>query len=70
MYELPKTIPDVKMLLGPEELGSPTLFLLKKVDFKSFNANGAIVRCPLTVNNGPLMSLTRFFEGHPRLVSC
>jgi hypothetical protein len=49
MYELPKTIPDVKMLLGPEELGSTILFLLKKVDFKSFNANGAIVRCPLAV---------------------
>jgi hypothetical protein len=49
MYELPKTIPDVKMLLEPEELGSTTLFLLKKVDFKSFNANGAIVRCPLAV---------------------
>jgi hypothetical protein len=49
MFELPKTIPDVKMLLGPEELGSTILFLLKKVDFKSFNANGAIVRCPLAV---------------------
>jgi hypothetical protein len=48
MYELPKTIPDVKMLLGPEELGS-TIFFLKKADFKSVNANGAIVRCPLTV---------------------
>jgi len=30
MYELPKTIPDVKMLLGPEKLGSTILFLLKK----------------------------------------
>ncbi len=32
MYELPRTIPDVKMLLAlpPEELGSTILFLLKK----------------------------------------
>jgi hypothetical protein len=49
MYELPKTIPDLKMLLGPEELGSTILFLLKKVDFKSFKAHGAIIHCPLTV---------------------
>ena len=32
MYELPRTIPDVKMLLAlaPEELASTILFLLKK----------------------------------------
>jgi hypothetical protein len=30
MYELPKTIPAVKMLLAPEEVGSTILFLLKK----------------------------------------
>jgi hypothetical protein len=30
MFELPKTIPAVKMLLAPEELGSTILFLLKK----------------------------------------
>jgi hypothetical protein len=46
MYELPKTIPAVKMLLAPEEPGSTILFLLKKGIFKSFKANGAIVRCP------------------------
>jgi hypothetical protein len=32
VYELPRTIPDVKMLLAlaPEELASTILFLLKK----------------------------------------
>jgi hypothetical protein len=30
IYELPKTIPPVKMLLAPEERGSTILFLLKK----------------------------------------
>ena len=30
MYELPRTIPDVKMRLAPEELGSTILFLLRK----------------------------------------
>jgi hypothetical protein len=30
IYELPKTIAPVKMLLAPEELGSTILFLLKK----------------------------------------
>jgi hypothetical protein len=30
VYELPKTISVVKMLLAPEELGSTILFLLKK----------------------------------------
>jgi hypothetical protein len=30
MYEVPRTIPDVKMLLAPELLGSTILFLLKK----------------------------------------
>jgi hypothetical protein len=49
IYELPETIPPVKMLLAPEELGSTILFLLKKWIFKSFKANGAIVRCPLAV---------------------
>jgi hypothetical protein len=49
IYELPKTIPPVKMLLAPEELGSTILFPLEEVDFKSFKASGAIVRCPLTV---------------------
>ena len=49
MYELPKTIPGVKMLLAPEEPGSMILLLLKKWVSKSFKANGAIVRCPLTV---------------------
>ena len=33
MYELPRTIPDVKMLLAPEDLGSTILFLLRS-DFK------------------------------------
>jgi hypothetical protein len=49
IYELPRTIPDVKMLLALEELGSTILFLLKKWISKSFQANGAIVRCPLAV---------------------
>jgi hypothetical protein len=30
MYELPRTIPYVRMLLAPEELGSTILFLSKK----------------------------------------
>lgn len=30
MYKLPRAIPDVKMLLAPEKLGSTILFLLKK----------------------------------------
>ena len=30
MDELARTIPDVKMLLAPEELGSTILFLLKE----------------------------------------
>ena len=29
MYELGRTIPDVKMLLAPEELGSTILFLAR-----------------------------------------
>ena len=35
MYELARTIPDVKMLLAPEELGSTILFLLKKWSSKA-----------------------------------
>jgi hypothetical protein len=49
MYELPRTIPDAKMHLAPEDLGSTILFLLRKWISKSFKANGAIVHCPLTV---------------------
>jgi hypothetical protein len=41
MYELPRTIPDVKMLLA--------LAMESAGDFKSFKASGAIVRCPLAV---------------------
>jgi transcriptional regulator with XRE-family HTH domain len=39
MYELPRTIPDVKMLLAlaPEELGSTLLFLLKKRNEPKFH---------------------------------
>jgi hypothetical protein len=39
MYELPRTIPDVKMLLAlaPEELGSTILFLLKKRNEAKFH---------------------------------
>jgi hypothetical protein len=33
-YELPRTIPDVKMLLAPEDLGSTILLPLEEVDFK------------------------------------
>ena len=40
MYELPKTIPPVKMLLAREELGSTILFLLKKWISKAFQLNG------------------------------
>jgi hypothetical protein len=42
-------IPDARMHLAPENLGSTILSLLKKWISKSFNANGAIVHCPLTV---------------------
>ena len=49
MYELPRTIPDVKMLLAPEDLGSTILILLREWISKSFKANGAIVHCPFTV---------------------
>jgi len=49
MYELRRTIPDVKMLLAPEDLGSTILFLLRKWISKSFKANRAILHCPLTV---------------------
>ena len=47
-YELPRTIPDVKMLLAlaPEDWDQRSL---EEVDFKSSKANGAIVRCPLAV---------------------
>jgi len=31
MYELRRTIPDVKMLLAPEDLGSMILFLLRLI---------------------------------------
>ena len=39
MYELPRTIPDVKMLLAlaPEELGSTILFLPKKRNEAKFH---------------------------------
>jgi hypothetical protein len=39
MYEFPRTIPDVKMLLAlvPEELGSTILFLLKKRNEAKFH---------------------------------
>jgi hypothetical protein len=39
MYELPRTIPDVKMLLAlaPEELASTILFLLKKRNEAKFH---------------------------------
>jgi hypothetical protein len=49
MYELPKTIPEVKMLLGARGAGINDPLPLEEVDFKNFNANGAIVRCPLAV---------------------
>jgi hypothetical protein len=41
MYELPRTIPDVKMLLAPppEELGSTILFLLKKRNEAKFHTD-------------------------------
>jgi hypothetical protein len=41
MYELARTIPDVKMLLARA--------MESASDFKSFKAHSAIVRCPLTV---------------------
>jgi hypothetical protein len=52
MYELPKTIPAVEMLLALEELGLTILFLLKKWISK---ASRLVVRsslsfnCPITV---------------------
>jgi hypothetical protein len=49
MYELPRTLPDARMPLAPEYLGSTILFLVRKWISKSFKANGAIVPCPLTV---------------------
>ena len=49
MYEFPRTIPDVKMLLAPEELGINDPLPLEEADFKAFKANGAIVRCPSAV---------------------
>jgi hypothetical protein len=61
LYELPKTIPAVKMLLAPEELGSTNPLPLENVDFKSFKANGAIrslsFSCPITI---PKRSLQGF----------
>jgi hypothetical protein len=40
MYELPRTIPDVKVLLAlaPEELAATILFLLKKRKETKFHA--------------------------------
>ena len=40
MYELPRTILDVKMLLAPapEEIGSTILFLLKKRNEAKFRS--------------------------------
>jgi hypothetical protein len=47
MYELPRTIPDVKMLLelAPEELGSTILFLLKKRNEAKFHTGNLRKNC-------------------------
>jgi hypothetical protein len=49
MYELPKTVPAVEMLLAPEELGSTILFLLKKWISKASRLVVRSFRCPLAV---------------------
>ena len=49
MYELPRTIPDVKMRARAGGSGINDPLSLEEVISKSFKANGATVHCPLTV---------------------
>jgi len=57
MYELPRTIPDVKMLLARA--------MESAADFKSCKAQGVIARCPLTVQQGFPVASYKAFRGPP-----